>query len=259
MYTKKVYTQKDLFEKSKRQQSSMAAASAIHKKFNLSQTHEIKKLEMQVQNSSGRGQFVTNILGTQSNYQGQSSSVTSDKGEGTELTEHLYQQIHDIGYQAAAEVYERRLTEVNRKVTNSQNEAKRVEELYKTTFSQLEQIRQQFQNSLNNKAKEIIIKSCEKVLQTHLESPEFVEQYLATFIEQFEDESDVILRLSADMYQRVEGRMAELEAINPSINLHLMPDPQMMFFGCVLETPNQRIDLQLDSQLKKLKSVIEGL
>jgi flagellar biosynthesis/type III secretory pathway protein FliH len=171
----------------------------------------------------------------------------------------MYQQIHDVGYKAAQDVYERKLREIQTQVKNSDDKARLINQAYEDTIRQLQIVRNEFENTLNTKAKDIIIKSCEKVLQTHLKDPEFVQDYLKSFISQFNEEQDVILRLSPDMFSRVEANIPMLESSNTKIKLHVTTDPTMSMFGCVVETENQRLDLQLDNQLSNLKNLIEGL
>jgi len=252
----KIVRQKDLFEKGQRQKSSMAAVSEMHAMFDMDQTDTMKHLQQMIsrsENQAGKKSVYSEELEEKQHVQETGST------QSNQLTEQMYQQIHDIGYKAAQDVYERKLRDIQSQVKNSDDIVRQMDQAYKETLTQMQFIRNEFENTLNSRAKEIIIRSCEKVLQTHLKDEAFVTDYLKTFINQFKEEQDVILRLSPDMYSRVEASFSMLESINPKIKLHIATDPTMQMFGCVIETENQRLDLQLDNQLNNLKNLIEGL
>lgn len=250
----KIYKQQDLFEKGQRQKSSMAAVSEMHSIFDMSQTDTMRNLQKQIERST-EGTNRTSVYSVEL----ERKNAPQEQLANNQLTEQMYQQIHDIGYKAAQEVYERKLNEVQRQVKNSDDKAKLIDQTYQDAIRQMQMIRNEFENSLNLKAKELIIKSCEKVLQSHLKDPGFVHDYLSNFISQFREEQDVILRLSQDMYARVESNISELEELNPKVKLHIATDLSLPMFGCVIETENQKLDLRLDNQLSNLRNVIEGL
>jgi|GEM_PF-3849578 len=256
----KIYKQKDLFEKGERQKSSMAAVSEIHKMFDMSQTDTVRELKHKIYSSEGASDFRSNFTEQmQSSASSASSNTIANETANNQLTEQMYQQIHDIGYKAAADVYERKIQDIQAQIRVNEDNKKKNDQAYRETIKNLQSIRSDFENTLNTRAKDIIIKSCENVLQAHLKDAQFVEDYLRGVINQFKDEQDVILRLSVDMHSRVSAQIQELEKCNPKINLHIAVDPSMSMFGCVVETESQRLDLQLDNQLSKLKQLIEGL
>ncbi len=250
----KIYKQHDLFEKGQRQKSSMAAVSEIHSMFDMSQTDTMKKLQKQIVRSEingGKKSVFAEEL--------ERKSTPQEQHSNNQLTEQMYQQIHDLGYKAAKDMYERKLRDVQSQVKNSDDKSRMIDQVYQDTIRQMKFIRNEFENSLTLKAREVIIKSCEKVLQTHLSDPEFVSEYLKKFIVEFREEQDVILRLSSDMLGRVESSLKELEDVNPNVKLHIATDPSLPMFSCIIETESQKLDLRLDSQLSNLKNVIEGL
>ncbi len=172
--------------------------------------------------------------------------------EMVQMTQSEFQQEIDFAY--------RRGMEEGKLIGYQQAEAdyqKKIENLQKITRSFLEE-RQQFFRESEDHLIQLTLKIARRILQ---ELPPFLPKLVHHSIHKVLDllgnESEILIQLNPDDYQDVEQLQQSIEKRLINLEkLSFQPNPRIARGGCIIETPNTKIDARIETQMQTLFQAI---
>lgn len=172
--------------------------------------------------------------------------------ETVQMTQSEFQQEIDFAY--------RRGMEEGKLIGYQQAEAdyqKKIENMQKIAQSFLEERQRFFQESEEHLI-QLTLKIARRILQ---ELPPFLPKLIHHSIHKVLDllgnESEILVHLNPDDYQDVEQLQQSIEKRLLNLEkLSFQPNPRISRGGCIIETPNTKIDARIETQMETLFQAI---
>lgn len=99
-----------------------------------------------------------------------------------------------------------------------------------------------------------------KIIHTRIDmDDECIVEMVKEALHQSEEKNQVLLRCPVEFISVLQANSSQFEKICPNANFIILEDPTVKGSGCVIETEDQVIDLEIDQQLNNIVSALGTL
>lgn len=185
-------------------------------------------------------------------YQERERHLKELQEEIVQLKEDAYKETYKIAYE---EGYQIGIKEAKQVVSNETMEY--IEDLKKYCF-QLQNESRKYIDSLTDELVSVIKQSVEKVTFQVIKDPSTtILPLVRDQLKEINTRQQIFIRVHPECYEEIKNQEHQLKELCTNGRLYIISDLNLTLFGCVLETENELIDLQLDKQFVTLFNELE--
>lgn len=185
-------------------------------------------------------------------YQERERRLKEVEEEIIQLKEDAYKETYEIAYK---EGYQIGVQEAKQVVSNET--MKYIDDLKNDCF-ELQNESRKYIDSLTDELVNVIKQSVEKVTFQLINDPETsILPLVKDQLKEINTRQQIFIRVHPDCYEEIKNQEDQLKELCNNGKLYIISDLNLTPFGCVLETENEMIDLQLDKQFITLFNELE--
>jgi flagellar biosynthesis/type III secretory pathway protein FliH len=119
-------------------------------------------------------------------------------------------------------------------------------------------LKEEYLSGVEADVKNLIVQISEKIVRQKLSEDESVLNLINDALGAFSDHDQVVIRVHPENYDAVKNQEESIKQEFPTLEINVLDD-HTISNGCIVETKDSQFDLQLDTQLEKLREILAEL